>query len=140
MLIGVSSFSAPATQFSPGQIWSVKSSSPTPLNVVIGRVEVWHGETAVHVSLINVPVPPDVPGGSGLMEIGHMPFAESALARSVDQLINLNVSVGSEFERGYKDWRSANGGIFTTSVLDAVVFVFKTLSGNRSGIEKNRAE
>jgi hypothetical protein len=62
-------------------------------------------------------------------EIGHMPFAESAVTRSV---VNL-ASQGEPppISEGYRLWRQAfdegKGGVFTISVAEAVSFVEQTM-------------
>ena len=37
----------PQPDFAPGQIWSIKSASPTTSKVVIGRIESWNGKVVV---------------------------------------------------------------------------------------------
>jgi hypothetical protein len=57
-----------------------------------------------------------------------MPFAESALATSVDRLIATGASPVSSFEGGYKHWQDAMGGIFAVSVETAIEFTFQTIN------------
>ncbi len=57
-----------------------------------------------------------------------MPFEESALAASVDQLLATGASPASSFESGYKQWQDAMGGIFTVSVEKAIEFVLQTIN------------
>jgi hypothetical protein len=87
-------------------MWSITSAVPTTVKIVIGRVEAWNGKLAVHVSVIDIPVPPGAPGDNGLINIDPVPFDESALAASVDQLLAVEVSPTSGFERGYEHWRT----------------------------------
>jgi hypothetical protein len=114
-------------EFVPGQMWSIKSATPTTAKVIVGRVEDWNGKTAVHVSVMDVPIPAGAPGAGGTIGIGHMPFDESALAESVDKLLETGVSPGPNFEAGYNQWQSAKGGIYTVSVSAAVATVFQAL-------------
>lgn len=86
----------------PRQMWSITSAVPTTAKIVIGRVEAWNGKVAVHVSVIDIPVPPGAPGDNGLINIDHVPFDESALAASVDHFLAVDVSPTSGFERGYE--------------------------------------
>jgi hypothetical protein len=123
----------PEPRFAPGQVWSIKSTSPTTARVIIDRIEPWHQKVVVHVSIIDVPVPQGIAGtGTGTTEIGHMPFEESALAASVDLLLATGASPASSFESGYKHWHDAMGGIFTISVEKAIEFTFQSM-GRRQG-------
>ena len=118
---------SPAPAFAPGQIWSIKSTMPTTAKVVIGRVEPWDNEMVVHVSMIDVPIPKDMPG-AGTTVIGHMPFQRSALAASVNRLLATGAAPASSFESGHKEWQDAKGGVFTIDVESAIKFVFQALS------------
>jgi hypothetical protein len=117
----------PDPGFAPGQVWSIKSTPPTTARVIIDRIEPWHQKVVVHVSIIDVPVPPSM-SGTGTTAIGHMPFEESTLAASVDRLLATGASPVSGFESGYKNWQDAKGGIFTISVEKAIEFTFQTLN------------
>jgi hypothetical protein len=119
---------APKPAFAPGQLWSINSPQPTTTKVVVGRVESWNGSVAVHVSLIDVPVPSGAPNAGALTTVGHMPFEQSALAASVDQVLAQGVSPPSGFEAGYREWQANKGGIFTISVAKAVDIMFETLT------------
>ncbi len=118
--------------FAAGQIWSIKSTSPTTAKVVIDRIEPWHQKVVVHVSLIDVPIPQGAPGTGGTTVIGHMPFEESALAASVDRLLGTGASPPSSFENGYKNWQDAMGGVFTISVEKAIEFTFQAITRRRT--------
>jgi len=112
-------------------MWSIKSASPTTTKVIIGRLEGWNGKSAVHVALVDVPVPAGVPGAGGVIGVGHMPFEQSALAASLNELISTGASPGPNFENGYAQWQSAKGGIYTISVADAVATLFEALAKGR---------
>jgi hypothetical protein len=114
--------------FAPGQVWSIKSSLPTNAKVVIGRVEAWRNNVAVHVSVIDVQIPQDLAGAGHTATVGHLPFEETALAASLDQLLATGASTTPDFERGYQQWKSDNGGIFTIGVAEVVRLVFETAS------------
>jgi hypothetical protein len=109
---------APKPGFAPGQVWSINSAQPTTTKVVIGRVEAWNGQTAVHVSLTDVLVPSGAPNAGARITVGHMPFEQSALAASVDQVLAMGVAPPAGFEAGHHEWQSAKGGIFTISVAE----------------------
>jgi hypothetical protein len=109
------------SDFAPGQMWSVKGSSA---KVIVVRVEQWHDRIAVHISIIDIPAPPDLPW---LTKIGHMPFDKDALAASVDQLVANDVKPVDTFDGGYENWKDAKGGIFTISVAEAIETMFTTV-------------
>src|SRR5262249_6391540 len=111
----------------PGQMWSIKSDEPTTAKIVVGRVEPWRDRVAVHVSVVDVPIPAGMPGAGGKTKIGHLPFDESALARAVERLVKTGVASPEVFESGYEQWKSANGGIFTIPVTQAISIVFDNL-------------
>jgi hypothetical protein len=81
----------PSPNFTPGR--SIKSPVPTTAKVVIGRIEAWKDKVAVHVSVIDIPSPPETSLHRGLISIDHVPFDKSALMASVDQLLATGVSV-----------------------------------------------
>jgi hypothetical protein len=116
-----------APDFAPGQEWSIKSAAPTTAKVVIARVEPWRETVAVHISIVDVPVPQGATGVGGTTVITHMPFDRSALAASVDRLLATGVAPPSGFEGGYKHWQDAKGGIFTVSVEKAIEFTFQAV-------------
>lgn len=118
---------APMPIFAPGQVWSINSPTQTAAKVVIGRVEAWNGKVAVHVSLIDIVIPSGAPDAGATITVGHVPFEQSALAASVDRLLARGVSPPASFDTGYREWQSANGGIFTISVAAAIDIVFETL-------------
>jgi len=114
--------------FAVGQIWSIKSASPTTAKVVIGRIEEWgHGETAIHVSIIDIPIPQGAPGAGGVTRIDHVPFDKSALTASVDQLLTTGAPPAPGFEGGYDQWHSdKRAGVFTVSVSKAIDLLFES--------------
>jgi hypothetical protein len=111
--------------FSPGQMWSIKSA--TTIKVVICKIEPWKNKIVIHVSILDAPVPNDMPGAGGMTTIGYMPFEEGALAASVDHILVKNASPAPNFENGYEQWKSAEGGIFTISVQQAIDFTFAAM-------------
>lgn len=66
-------------------------------------------------------------------EIGHMPFSESAIAKSMP--VRVAEETPPSLPDGYRLWRQAfesgKGGIFTVSIADGVSFVEKTLPDQR---------
>jgi hypothetical protein len=117
--------------FKPGQVWSIKPRGLSPTRIVVVKIEAWNETVAIHVSLNDVRIPADLPGGGRLTNIGHMPFAKAALEASVDELLATSGTPEPDFEVSYARWRQDNGGIFTVSVDQAVRALFDTLRRSR---------
>lgn len=105
--------------FAVGQEWSIKSSTQSTAKVIIGRIEPWRDKTAVHVSIVDIPVSQET-DALRISEIAHMPIEESALVASVDKLITTGVPPARDFDSGYKQWKEHNGGIFTVPIAEAM--------------------
>ena len=119
--------------FAPGQMWSIKSASPTTAKIIIGRIEVWNSKVAVHVSIIDIPIPQGAPGAGDLVSLDHAPFEKSALAASVNQLLATDMSPVPGFEGGYKNWRSdRSAGIFEISVSRAIALLLEAVIRERA--------
>jgi hypothetical protein len=111
--------------FEPGQLWSLKATSP--IKVIIGKVEPWRDGVAVHVSLIDVPIPPGLPDAGGVTAIDHVPFDQAALAQSVDRLLASDADPAEDFVVGYGLWQAAQGEVYRVPVLRAVELIFEAL-------------
>src|SRR5690242_13227959 len=90
----------PASKFRAGQVWAFKTPTNQPnAKVTVLRVE--NGGklgTIVHIALSGVSY------GNGQTQIQHLPFAESAIERSVTSLERESGPV-PEFAEGYQQWR-----------------------------------
>jgi hypothetical protein len=119
----------PGSKFCAGQVWAFK----TPTNQPNARLTILRVEsggklgTIVHVALSGVSY------GNGQTQIEHMPFAESAIERSVTTLERESGPV-PDFADGYQHWREAfdagKGGVFTTTVAEAFDAV-TSIAGNQ---------
>ena len=112
------------------------STQPTTMKVIIGRVEPWNGQIAVHVSVTDVVVPAGAPNAGRTIAIGHMPFEQSALAASVDQLLATRVPSPPAFDEGYRDWQDAKGGLYTIGVAKAVATGLEMMKGHPLSLER----
>jgi hypothetical protein len=108
----------PASKFHAGQVWAFTPPTNQPnARLTVLRVESG-GKlgTIVHVALSGVSY------GDGQTQIQHLPFAESAVERSVTTLERESGPV-PDFAEGYRQWRQAfdagKGGVFTISVAEA---------------------
>ena len=126
----------PKPPFAPGQEWSVISTQPTTMKVIIGRVEPWNGQIAVHVAVTDIVASAGALNAGRTITIGHMPFEQSALAASVGQLLATAIPLPATFEEGYRSWRDAKGGLFTISVAKAVAAGLEMMKGH----PENRAD
>ncbi len=107
--------------FAVGQVWSIKGSPGSRL--VVGRVEPYGGQTAIHIGLLwmfaDATQPPLV--------ADHLPFDSRALSQSVDTLLFTGVPTPPHFEDGYRTWREASetqgAGVFTLSIADVVATI-----------------
>ena len=103
--------------FSRGQVWTFRL-DPTepPATLTILRVESLPklGEV-VHISVSAIRMP------TGITSVGHLPMSKAALDRSVIALQRTEMGIPNLV--GYEAWKSAKGGVFTTSVNEALAFV-----------------
>lgn len=109
---------SPPSKFKAGQVWAFTPPADQPhARLTILRVE--NGGklgTIVHVAISGVSY------GNGQTNIQHLPFAESAVERSVTTLERESGAIPN-FADGYQQWRQAfdagKGGVFTITVADA---------------------
>lgn len=108
----------PTSKFHAGQVWAFTPPTNQP-NARLTVLRVEDGGklgTIVHIAISGVSY------GSGQTQIQHLPFAESAVERSVTKLERESGPV-PDFADGYGQWRQAfdagKGGIFTISVAEA---------------------
>lgn len=111
--------------FSPGQVWTFRlDAREPPATLTVLKVETLENlGDVVHISVSAVRVP------AGITRIGHLPMSRAALDNSVIQLVRTDespIELG-----GYDAWKKAKGGVFKTSVGDAMSFV-------RQAIEKQK--
>lgn len=108
----------PASKYRAGQVWTFKAPASQPhARLTVLRVD--NGDklgTIVHIALSGVSY------GNGHTRIQHLPFAESAMDRSVTALEQESGPV-PDFTEGYQLWREAfdagQGGVFTITVAEA---------------------
>jgi len=120
------------SKFVPGQIWTYATRpNEESSRVVILKVEEDDTlGTVVHIRVSGLRIPsPSAPGGQ-TDQIGHMPFSEDALSRSLLKLESTSDAI-PDFQEGYQQWRSAvdsgKGGIFTIDVVDGVKFIAEAM-------------
>jgi hypothetical protein len=104
------------SRYKPGQVWSLRMPNAPQARLLILRVELLPlAGTFVHVAVSGVPVP-----------VGHMPFTEAAIDRSVADLVGTE-AVRPELLEGYDEWRKAfdnqGAGVFSVTVPEALKVV-----------------
>jgi hypothetical protein len=107
----------PASKFRAGQVWAFTPPTNQP-NARLTVLRVEDGGklgTIVHIAISGVSY------GDGQTQIQHLPFAESAVERSVATLERESGPI-PDFADGYHQWRQAfdagKGGIFTITVAE----------------------
>ncbi len=112
------------TPFAVGQVWTLKGDAYETTRVEIGKTEIWDdGKPIVHITVFNAPVTDDANTVVAHTTVGHMPYAEDALRRSVGTLVESNASPYPDFAGGYDMWKQAKGGVFTVTVQQAITAV-----------------
>jgi len=109
---------APTSRFRAGQVWAFTP----PTNQPNARLTVLRVESGGKLGTIVHTAISGVSYGDGQTQIRHLPFAESAVERSVTTLERESGPV-PDFAEGYRQWRQAfdagKGGMFTISVAEA---------------------
>ncbi len=130
LMIIVGALATPAfadTPFAVGQVWTLKGSDYPTAQVLIDRLEMFGGKPIAHITVLHVPVTDDAGAAMGETVVGHMPFTEEALGRSVGALVRSDSPVYDQFEAGYADWKAANGGVFTITVPEGIAIVLEAM-------------
>lgn len=123
--------------FLPGQVWRYRARpGEESSTLTILRVETHPSlGVIVHVAVGGVRVRSPYAAGGYAGEIGHLPFAEEAVRRSVTALVRDGAPTDAG-EEGYREWRRAfdagSGGVFTTSVAEAVAYVEQAIAHGES--------
>ena len=114
--------------FAAGQAWSVPTLEGGA-RVVIGRIDRLADEAVVSVAVQHPGAKPIEAGGQRLdtTVIGHLPFAEAALRRSVGRCLADDAVVPDSFDEGHKTWMNAvrreGAGWFDVTVTEVVTNV-----------------
>jgi len=103
--------------FIPGQVWTfhLDPSEPASTLTVLKVETIEKIGDVVHISVSAVRVP------GGVTRIGHLPMSRASLDTSVLELVKTDSATADL--GGYEQWKRAKGGVFTTSVSDAMSFV-----------------
>ena len=106
-----------------GQEWQFEGRGvdPHPTLVIVRIEQLPKVGEVVHVSVRGVRITnPRAPEGFS-DNLPHMPFSRAAVERSVTKLVHDSVAL-PPYQEGYDQWKSAQGGVFTISVKEALDF------------------
>ncbi len=111
-------------QYEVGQVWAYEAENAGDDGVlIIQRIERaedtrWPFDI-YHISLIaDVQV-----GEMGELEVGHLPVARETLDISVTELRDREMTQFADWEVGYSEWKSAQGGVFDISLSQIIDFL-----------------
>lgn len=128
MLVGTKT-----AKYHVGEKWRFRSrpgEDTATLTILKVESDEKRGVTIVHITVEGVRIKA-AHAPSGFSEtVGHMPFDEAAIAKSVTKLVAKDVPLPA-FEDGYQQWRTAfdsgKGGIFTITVGEGIAFLEKAM-------------
>jgi hypothetical protein len=114
--------------FQVGQTWAYHTRpGEESSRIIVLRVdETTHAGIIVHIAVEGVRLPGATASDRTTQAIGFAPIAHDALVRSVTELVGTEPDFipPSDFEEGYRGWRSAfdagKAGIWTTEVATIV--------------------
>jgi len=113
--------------YKPGQVWKYKTRpGDDDSTITILRVESTPKlGIIVHVKIDKFKLE-NCAGNKGDSTMDHAPFAKAAIDKSVVKLLRTEKDI-PDFDEGYKDWLSHCGGVYRTSVADALTATNKTM-------------
>lgn len=117
-----------AEPYAEGQICRYDARDKEPESVLqIGAIETVEDlGTIYHISVRDVRI--DLPNNRTLSYLNHLPFALEGLEMS--ELVCGSIEpINPQIYGGIKAWRDQQGGVFDTSVKQAVQFVSDTVNG-----------
>jgi len=112
-------------KFKVGQVWKYENrKGEDSSTLTILKIEKYEkGDTIIHIRVDGVKVY-NPQAASGYSEfIGHMPFSEKTILKSITKQIGQNDNL-PDFSDGYNDWKEAwdsnKGGYWTVDVKEAI--------------------
>lgn len=114
----------PQPDFAVNQLWSIKADPPTAVTVIINRIVEIDGQTVVHVTVLDAPLPALLVRPGRTTTTVFMPFKVEALRGSVDKLLGSRAPP-LLWEGSYERWRAARGWPIDVSVPEALKVVFQ---------------
>ena len=119
-------------KFKVGQVWKYTNrNGEDSSTLTILKIEKYEkGDTIIHIRVDGVKIySPQAPTGYSSF-IGHLPFSEKAISKSVTELVGQNNNL-PEFADGYNQWKEAwdsgKGGYWTVALKEAIDGVDKAM-------------
>ena len=119
-------------RYKVGQVWSYKtrpSEEQSTITIVKLETDPKLGKI-VHISVTGLKIKTPNSELDYTTDIGHMPFAEKAIDKSVVKLINENGDLPN-YEEGYAEWRHEfeenKAGIYKITIAEAIAKAEKHL-------------
>ena len=102
-----------------GETYAIQSGNFEGHRVWVGNVERLGPREVVHLS-VEGPFLPYKAADFYIPSFGHLPVDIEAFRNSGLAVSDAKWSAEKQLEEGYREWNSANGGVFTISISDAV--------------------
>jgi hypothetical protein len=121
------------SHYKVGQVWSYKTrKSEEQSTITIVKIDSDSNfGNIIHVSITGLKMKNPNSITEPVDTIGHMPFTEKAIDKSVIKLIKENADL-PDYEEGYEEWRIAfeerKAGVYKDSISDAVEKAEKNLN------------
>ncbi len=120
--LGKSSTADSTGSLSEGDVWSYQTrKGEESSTILIIKTEKLNEKSIIHIRVDGVKVRSPLTPNDIATTIGHMPFDEKILLKSLTKKIK-SIKTTSDLQ-GYDEWKRAQGGVFTIPVKDAISFV-----------------
>jgi hypothetical protein len=123
-------------KFKVGQVWKYANRvGEDGSTLTILKIEKYEqGDTIIHIRVDGVKIySPQSPTGYSEF-IGHLPFSEKSISKSVTKLVGHKNNL-ADFAEGYNQWKEAwdsgKGGYFTIDLKEAIEGVDKAMQPKR---------
>ncbi len=117
---------AGAADLTVGQTRICSSAEGRQFVVTVGRIEPFGSDlTAVSVSLFNLAP------GAVVQVLAHLPIEAKALEKSCPSLAAAQAPLAAQFEEGYRQWREAQGGVFSIGIDQIYDVIVQSLGEER---------
>ncbi|WP_081162548.1 hypothetical protein [Niastella populi] len=113
-----------SVQFKVGQVWKYNNRpGEDSSTLTILKTEKYENDTIIHIRVDGIKLHnPSIAGGYSDF-IGHLPFSQNTISKSVTRLVEQNNNL-PDFSEGYNQWKEAwdsgKGGYWTVDLKDAI--------------------
>ena len=115
--------------YEEGQVWAYEVENAGDENaLIIQRIERAE-DTPFDFDIFHVSMFVDIPmGDMEVLEVGHIPLSRQTLDSGVIAPSDRDMSTFSNWEEGYREWKSAQGGVFTIPMTEVVDMLVEIMS------------